>query len=712
MPDSADYRQRLALINRLSSLPATQLDTVILALKPTQGLIPPSTAKPGDRASALFEWAESPMGCGLEKLRHVLEAVLQDDSDYGLPDTKPAPTRKDSNEKILIDAVWTEVEDRLRQSLHNAILIRLDMAEQRSQVSRPWDSQLRTADQAPQSLAPDTHILEVFDRRDVGGKLLILGNPGSGKTTTMLDLAAELIKRANTQPDHPIPVMFNLSSWQSAKQGITDWLLSELKLKYGVSQKLGQTWLQQKTLLPLFDGLDELPPERQEPVVEQINEWLRSGEGPSRLLVCSRIEEYELYAAKLVLNGAICLEPLTDRQLQCYLNSMKMGELWNTLQQDAELLALVRTPLLLSVSILANEGIDLEQWQQKQTTQERMTYLLDAYVERRLHEAVKSQEYPAGKQPTAKQTRHWLVWLAKELRQTPQTEFLIEGIQPVSIADKKNRILYYLSTILFVVFLAVTLSSFVLELHIGFLIGTLLGVIAIINCALDQIFLSENFFLSRTGILNGILLGLFMTVIIGTLATATGSVLDGILWGFSWGSFSGFFGSILLGLKGKEIDNKNFPNQGMWNSLRNTVLQIGFLTGAMTIASGFINAILNGSAIMSLLLGEKVFTDSAILMNHFSFKVLTFELFSGAIQGSISGFIIGIIWNLSSKSISGINCLKHVCLRLVLFYEGNIPWDYARFLNHCTERLLLQRVGGRYRFIHKLVQEHFAAMEP
>ncbi|MGG6238759.1 hypothetical protein ACQ4N7_08975 [Nodosilinea sp. AN01ver1] len=27
-----------------------------------------------------------------------------------------------------------------------------------------------------------------------------------------------------------------------------------------------------------------------------------------------------------------------------------------------------------------------------------------------------------------------------------------------------------------------------------------------------------------------------------------------------------------------------------------------------------------------------------------------------------------------------------------------------------TDRLLLQRVGGRYRFIHKLVQEHFAAM--
>jgi hypothetical protein len=49
---------------------------------------------------------------------------------------------------------------------------------------------------------------------------------------------------------------------------------------------------------------------------------------------------------------------------------------------------------------------------------------------------------------------------------------------------------------------------------------------------------------------------------------------------------------------------------------------------------------------------------------------------------------------------------------LKLTIRGNvvIPWNYARFLNYSTERLFLQRVGGRYRFVHKLIQEHFAKM--
>ncbi|MEH2063034.1 MAG: hypothetical protein V7K50_12215 [Nostoc sp.] len=59
---------------------------------------------------------------------------------------------------------------------------------------------------------------------------------------------------------------------------------------------------------------------------------------------------------------------------------------------------------------------------------------------------------------------------------------------------------------------------------------------------------------------------------------------------------------------------------------------------------------------------------------------------------------------------SGTPIIKHFALRLILYYNDYIPWNYARFLDYCTDRLFLRRVGGRYRFIHKLLQDHFSQM--
>jgi len=74
----------------------------------------------------------------------------------------------------------------------------------------------------------------------------------------------------------------------------------------------------------------------------------------------------------------------------------------------------------------------------------------------------------------------------------------------------------------------------------------------------------------------------------------------------------------------------------------------------------------------------------------------------------IIGLLVGVFrW----QTTGGLFCIQHFSLRLILYFNGYIPWNYARFLDYCTERMLLQRVGGRYRFIHKLLQDHFAQME-
>jgi predicted NACHT family NTPase len=216
------------------------------------------------------------------------------------------PTRP-KNERILLATVKEEVTARLRQSLHNAVLINLGKESQPQQVKRPWDAEIKIGLKSAECLPDNTTIVEVFDSQEIAGKLLILGAPGSGKTTILLELAQALVNRAEEQPDYPVPVLFNLSSWKDERQSIADWLVAELKSKYGVSNKLGKEWVDNQQLLPLLDGLDELESKRQESCVNAINQLLQGEYRPQYLVVCSRMEEYGSYKNNLCLSGAIYL---------------------------------------------------------------------------------------------------------------------------------------------------------------------------------------------------------------------------------------------------------------------------------------------------------------------------------------------------------------------------------------------------------------------
>ena len=104
-------------------------------------------------------------------------------------------------QRLILQSVQQDVETRLDMLNDDEVLIPLRLRDQGQGVSRA-SLKLRSKLVTPQVQVQDLKqaILGVFCRADVQGRLLILGAPGGGKTTTLLTLAKKLLVEAFTTP--------------------------------------------------------------------------------------------------------------------------------------------------------------------------------------------------------------------------------------------------------------------------------------------------------------------------------------------------------------------------------------------------------------------------------------------------------------------------------------------------------------------------------
>ncbi|MEC4819098.1 MAG: NACHT domain-containing protein, partial [Scytonema sp. PMC 1069.18] len=371
-------------------------------------------------------------GADADSIKEALREVLQQQK-----------SNRPRKEQLLLTDVRREVKARLKKSLplKNTVLINLGKELQPDQVDCPYDDDILIGVKPNELLANKTSILEVFEQDEIQGKLLILGKPGSGKTTAILELAQNLIGLAWENPLEPIPVLVNLSSWKKVRQPISEWIIPQLAKKYPVSPNDCRQWLKEQKLLPILDGLDELESSLQQPCIEAINVFLNEERPPLHIVICSRNEEYTSNKIRLKLNGAISLQPLTNEQIQNYLTQVQHIPLWQTILKDDKLLELVRTPLFLSITILVYQEISIEKWQRLKSKEERLKYLWDSYIDRMLMRQTK-HKHSNYNFSNIKQNRIWLVWLAKLLQLKDKVEFTVEELQPFETLDYNFQKIY------------------------------------------------------------------------------------------------------------------------------------------------------------------------------------------------------------------------------------------------------------------------------
>lgn len=626
--------------------------------------------------------------------------------------TTPQAQRNRENLLNQVQTAW--IDGVLKQSIHSEV-IKLGLSYRPEAVGqRPWQLVLQQAGQPDKPVPAERGLLDLFVAS--GRNLLILGEPGSGKTITLLQLAEKLIEIAR-EGNAPLPIILNLSSWAREQKPLADWMVEEIFVQYGVARDLTRAAIAQNQFVYLLDGLDEVSGEVRDACLEAINRFKENH--PAEMVVCSRIKEYEALRERLHLGAAIQIQPLSDAQVDAYLGQegLELQAVRATLVQDAELRELAHTPLMLSLMTLAYRGMTKEELRPLADKATRRHHLFSHYVQRMFTH----RPLPIDSGYTRRQATHWLSNIAHGMAQHKQSIFYIDRLQPTWLPSKWHR--HY--NFLFGFF-----SGSAISLPFGLVSGISLWIRSLIDWQTSHFFLGlaffpvlELYFGAFTGYLfmhaDGILIetinpvekliwqtpSLKNVVAMNRLAMVRGA-FNALLFSFFVGLAGYFDDGILTGMKvglgtllmlwlipllvkilrlvvhQEENSQHLHPNQRIHSSGRNALLV------------GLVMALLIG-VVITLTIG------------------LIGDLETGVSLGIFLGVIIGLEVGFSGYGLFAV--AQHYALRYVLAWAGMLPYSFndrhlIAFLDAMQARIVLRRVGGGWIFIHRSLLEYFASL--
>ena len=632
-------------------------------------------------------------------------------------------------------------EQRRDQDARAALLARVREHWIEGVLSRATDGvilvrQALALDGAASKDAP-TSIVDAFDAGS--GGMLVLGDAGHGKTTNLLRLARHLADRATDASGTigAVPVVLTMSTWTSDDADLVAWMQRELVAKYLVSSRDAARLITDGGIIPLLDGLDDVPLRARAPCAVAIDAFHRAQ--PKRpLVVTCRTEEYAAFSQQLDFERTLKLEPLATEDVARQLRAASQTELALAIRGNHVLDDLARTPMLLHVMRLAfrdsftfRGALD--------DPHEAVRQMFEAFVASALRGV-----------PEALRVRHEraLESVARLMSRAARTLFLLEDVQPTWLSEPGDRAAYAFASrgVVATLFCASIVPAVALSpldnegfhVTLAFAVRLALTSALVLTAVFGAMALRSPLVTGADAtrrsrpVLRSIVAGAFSGAAIGAVMFAFEHHLVASVMGVE----TGLVGAAILGVSRRKCESAradivtaerigwSFRDLDPWAIAVLAAVSIGLYASARAIDSGR-SATYLALATASIgvgVLGHRARNlttrvtpnigiwrtgRNAAVVGAMTFAATT--ILFGVSYGLAYGACVGLtVATVTALWLGGVDMVHHGVVRALLHRRGALGFDAVRVLDTVVDLGLMRRAGNGYMFMHAMLLRHMA----
>jgi hypothetical protein len=265
------------------------------------------------------------------------------------------------------------------------------------------------------------------------GPLVIVGDPGYGKTVAAL-VAVQVLNPPD-EPGRPVAEVLPLSErHHDGATTLSEWIGRRLAALYSVPEPVAREMVDAGMILPIFDGLDEVPHNKRNSCVDHIRAFAGRSDPGRPFVVTCRPDEFEDLRAdwRAVGLGGFSVETI----LHALRGPAVAHDGWAKVEQrirdgDARTYSVLSNLLRLSAMLRAYRGRDPS----------ALIGLNDRELGPHLWDELLTRDTPHFRGATSSQVRKWLEFLATGMAARSKQRFWLHELwtfTPPEVRDPKQ----------------------------------------------------------------------------------------------------------------------------------------------------------------------------------------------------------------------------------------------------------------------------------